>query len=45
MLTGLNSHCYVIFFGVIIAFGTVLLRYRRIANLLKWFASVCSLMG
>jgi Mn2+/Fe2+ NRAMP family transporter len=38
MLTDLNSHYYVIFFGVIIALGTVLLRYRRIANLLKWFA-------
>jgi NRAMP (natural resistance-associated macrophage protein)-like metal ion transporter len=38
MLTGLNSHFYVIFFGAIIALGTVLLRYRRIANLLKWFA-------
>jgi NRAMP (natural resistance-associated macrophage protein)-like metal ion transporter len=38
MLTGLNSHYYVVFFGVIIALGTVLLRYRRIANLLKWFA-------
>jgi Mn2+/Fe2+ NRAMP family transporter len=38
MLTGLNSHFYVIFFGVVIALGTVLLRYRRIANLLKWFA-------
>jgi len=38
MLTGLNSHYYVVFFGVIIALGTVLFRYRRIANLLKWFA-------
>jgi len=38
MLTGLNSHFYVIFFGVIIALGTILLGYRRIANLLKWFA-------
>ena len=38
MLTGLNSHYYVVFFGVIIALGTILLRYRRIANLLKWFA-------
>jgi NRAMP (natural resistance-associated macrophage protein)-like metal ion transporter len=38
MLTGLNSHFYVIFFGVIIALGIILLRYRRIANLLKWFA-------
>jgi Mn2+/Fe2+ NRAMP family transporter len=38
MLSRLNSHYYVIFFGVIIAFGTVLFRYRQIANLLKWFA-------
>jgi NRAMP (natural resistance-associated macrophage protein)-like metal ion transporter len=38
MLSGLNSHYYVIFFGVVIALGIVLLRYRRIANLLKWFA-------
>jgi NRAMP (natural resistance-associated macrophage protein)-like metal ion transporter len=43
MLSGLNSHYYVIFFGVIIALGTVLLRYSRIANLLKWFAlSLCT---
>jgi NRAMP (natural resistance-associated macrophage protein)-like metal ion transporter len=38
MLSGLNSHYYVIFLGVIIALGTVLFRYRQIANLLKWFA-------
>jgi NRAMP (natural resistance-associated macrophage protein)-like metal ion transporter len=38
MLSGLNSHYYVLFFGVIIALGTVLFRYRQIANLLKWFA-------
>ena len=38
MLSGLNSHYYVVFFGVIIALGTVLFRYRQIANLLKWFA-------
>ncbi|MDX6559336.1 MAG: hypothetical protein QOF72_2385 [Blastocatellia bacterium] len=38
MLSGLNSHFYVIFFGVSIALGTVLFRYRQIANLLKWFA-------
>jgi predicted tellurium resistance membrane protein TerC len=44
ILTGLNSHYYVIFFGVIIALGTVLFRYRQIANLLKWFALVCSLI-
>jgi NRAMP (natural resistance-associated macrophage protein)-like metal ion transporter len=38
MLSDLNSHYYVIFFGVIIALGTVLFRYRQIANFLKWFA-------
>ena len=38
MLSGLNSHYYVIFFGVIIALGTIVFRYRQIANLLKWFA-------
>jgi NRAMP (natural resistance-associated macrophage protein)-like metal ion transporter len=38
MLSGLNSHYFVIFFGVTIALGTVLFRYRKIANLLKWFA-------
>ena len=38
MLSGLNSHYYVVFFGVIIGLGTVFLRYRRIANILKWFA-------
>jgi NRAMP (natural resistance-associated macrophage protein)-like metal ion transporter len=38
MLTNVNSHYYVVFFGVIIALGTILIRYRRIANLLKWFA-------
>jgi len=38
MLSGLNSHYYVIFFGIVIALGTVLFRYRQIANLLKWFA-------
>jgi NRAMP (natural resistance-associated macrophage protein)-like metal ion transporter len=38
MLTGLNSHYYVVFFGVIVGLGTIFLSYRRIANLLKWFA-------
>lgn len=38
MLTGLNSHYYVVFFGVIIALGTIMFRYRRIAKILKWFA-------
>ncbi len=38
MLSGLNSHYYVVFFGVIIPLATVLIRYRRIVDLLKWFA-------
>jgi NRAMP (natural resistance-associated macrophage protein)-like metal ion transporter len=38
MLSGVNSHYYVVFFGVIIGLGTIFLRYRRIANILKWFA-------
>jgi len=38
MLSGLNSHYYVIFFGLIIGFGTVVFRYRQMANLLKWFS-------
>ena len=38
MLSGLNSHYYVIFFGLIIGIGTVVFRYRQMANLLKWFS-------
>jgi NRAMP (natural resistance-associated macrophage protein)-like metal ion transporter len=38
MLTGMNSHYYVVLFGVTIGLGTILFRYRQIANLLKWFA-------
>jgi NRAMP (natural resistance-associated macrophage protein)-like metal ion transporter len=38
MFTGLNSHYYVFLFGVLIALGMVLFRYRYIANVLKWFA-------
>jgi Mn2+/Fe2+ NRAMP family transporter len=38
MLSGLSSHYYVVFFGIVIALGTILISYRRIANLLKWFA-------
>ena len=33
MLTGLNSHYFVVFFGVTIGLGTVVFRYRQIANL------------
>jgi len=38
MLTGVNSHLYVIFFGVGISAATVWLRYVSIANTLKWLA-------
>jgi Mn2+/Fe2+ NRAMP family transporter len=38
MLTGVNSHIWVILFGVLIAWATVRLRYALIANVLKWLA-------
>lgn len=40
MLTGLNSHWLVIFFGLAIAFATVYFRYHQIAGILKWLAGV-----
>jgi len=36
LLTGLNSHVYVVVFGVAIAAVTVKFRYQQIANVLKW---------
>jgi Mn2+/Fe2+ NRAMP family transporter len=38
MLTGLNSHLFVIIFGVGIAFWAVRCRYYQIAMILKWLA-------
>jgi NRAMP (natural resistance-associated macrophage protein)-like metal ion transporter len=38
MLTGLNSHFFVVLFGVGIAWLTVRLRYYQIARILKWLA-------
>lgn len=38
MLTGLNSHWFVVFFGVAIAFATIWFRYHQIAGVLKWLA-------
>jgi len=38
MLTGLNSHLFVVLFGVGIGAATVWLRYGQIANTLKWLA-------
>jgi NRAMP (natural resistance-associated macrophage protein)-like metal ion transporter len=38
MLTGIDSHIYVIVFGVAIAVAIVMFRYYQIANILKWLA-------
>lgn len=40
MLTGVNSHIYVVIFGICIAFATVQFRYYQIAMILKWLAAV-----
>ena len=38
MLTGVNSHAYVLIFGIGISAATVWLSYVKIANTLKWLA-------
>jgi NRAMP (natural resistance-associated macrophage protein)-like metal ion transporter len=38
MLTGINSHWFVVIFGVGIAYWTVRCRYYQIAMILKWLA-------
>ena len=38
MLTGFNSHWFVVIFGVGIAYWTVRCRYYQIATILKWLA-------
>ena len=38
MLTGLNSHVYVVVFGIGIALAVIRLPYKRIASVLKWLA-------
>jgi NRAMP (natural resistance-associated macrophage protein)-like metal ion transporter len=40
LLTGINSHVYVVCFGVAIAAATVWLRYVTLANTLKWLALI-----
>ena len=40
LLTGLNSHVWVVVFGVAIAVATIRLRYVALANALKWLALV-----
>lgn len=40
MLSGIDSHIWVVVFGLAIAWATVRLRYAVVANLLKWLALV-----
>ena len=40
MLTTINSHIFVIFFGVGISLATIWFRYHQIATILKWLALV-----
>jgi NRAMP (natural resistance-associated macrophage protein)-like metal ion transporter len=40
LLTGINSHLWVVLFGVLIAFATIRLRYADLARILKWLALV-----
>jgi NRAMP (natural resistance-associated macrophage protein)-like metal ion transporter len=40
MLTGINSHIYVVAFGVGIAYVTIRFRYHQIAMIMKWLAVV-----
>lgn len=40
MLTGINSHIYVVIFGIGIAFATIRFRYHQLAMILKWLAAV-----
>jgi Mn2+/Fe2+ NRAMP family transporter len=40
MLTGINSHIYVVIFGVGIAYATIRFRYHQIAMVMKWLAAV-----
>ena len=40
MLTHLNSHLYVLIFGIGISVATIFFRYHQIATILKWLALV-----
>lgn len=40
LLSGVNSHIWVVLFGLGIMFGTVRLRYRQMARVLKWLSLV-----
>lgn len=40
MLSGISSHLFVVVFAILITWATVRLRYKRIANVLKWLVPV-----
>jgi NRAMP (natural resistance-associated macrophage protein)-like metal ion transporter len=40
MLSGINSHWFVVLFALLISWATVRLRYQQIANVLKWLVLV-----
>ena len=40
MLSGINSHIYVVIFGIAITYATVRFRYHQIAMIMKWLAAV-----
>src|ERR1700694_225190 len=40
LLTGVNSHLWVVLFGIAIAWATIRLRYAVVARVLKWLALV-----
>ena len=40
MLSGMNSHLFVVAFALMISWATVRLRYQQIANVLKWLVLV-----
>lgn len=40
MLSGINSHWFVIAFGCLISWATIQLQYQQIANVLKWLVLV-----
>lgn len=40
MLSGINSHWFVVVFAILISWATVRLQYRQIANVLKWLVLV-----
>ena len=40
MLTAIDSHWFVVGFGIVIAWATIALRYHHIANTLKWLCLV-----